>query len=246
MDGATPSAVTPNYTGAFVRAITLSDGNSSAVGALTANTLAAAAGIATGAPLYTFNAKQTAPTTLLIRAGDGEISSAGFTEGSSQILGGRLHMQNAFGSELLPLQIPVEAQYWTGQVFARNTIDNCTTLAVPTATTLAGSGTPNGAANLYFYPVVTAGKNQLVASQTVVSMASGKLAAGTDQMLFTAPGALHSGWVDIVLAAPNYLLADWGNCSGQVGTAGLFDDLPCARASFGLFRSPLIYRRENY
>jgi MSHA biogenesis protein MshQ len=253
MDGATPSAVTPNYTGAFARSVLLSDSaalpipsGSFSVLASTIATASFGANGATAAPVYTFNTKQTAPTTVVIRADDGEISSSGFTEGSSQILGGRLHMLNAFGSELLPLKIPIEAQYWTGQVFARNAIDNCTTLAVPTAITLAGAGTPNGAANLNFYPVVVAGKNQLAANQTAVTLASSQLAGGVDQLLFTAPGALHSGWVDVVLAVPNYLLADWGNCSGQVGAAGLFDDLPCARASFGLFRSPLIYRRENY
>jgi hypothetical protein len=52
--------------------------------------------------------------------------------------------------------------------------------------------------------------------------------------------------LDIVLLVPSYLRGQWGNCMGQTGTAGLFDDNPCARATFGVFKSPLIYRRENY
>ncbi|HEY8905782.1 MAG TPA: DUF6701 domain-containing protein, partial [Rhodoferax sp.] len=62
------------------------------------------------------------------------------------------------------------------------------------------------------------------------------------------PATQQQGWLDIILQVPNYLLGNWGNCSGQTGTAGLYDDLPCARASFGIYgpKSPIIYRRENY
>jgi hypothetical protein len=70
------------------------------------------------------------------------------------------------------------------------------------------------------------------------------LASGAANMAFTAPG--KRGWLDIILTMPDHLKANWGNCWGQSGTAGLMDDLPCARATFGVYKSPLLYRRENY
>jgi hypothetical protein len=72
------------------------------------------------------------------------------------------------------------------------------------------------------------------------------LVAGKSSLQFSAP--THRGWLDVILQVPTYLLGNWGNCNGQVGAAGLDDDLPCARATFGVFgaQSPIIYRRENY
>jgi MSHA biogenesis protein MshQ len=249
MDGAATPAVTPNYAGAFARLVTLTDGSvPAAAGAFTANTIAAtsfAAGTATNAPVYTFTVPTTAPAILSLRASDGEATSSLVTEAPALIRSGRLRLQNVFGSELLALSMPVEAQYWQGSYFVRNTDDNCTALAVPAATTLTGSATPNGLANLYFYPIV-AGKNQLAIANTTVTLATPILANGVDQLLLTRPGTGHSGWLDIILATPSYLLGNWGNCMGQAGAAGLWDDQPCARATFGIYRAPLIYRRENY
>jgi hypothetical protein len=99
---------------------------------------------------------------------------------------------------------------------------------------------------LYFYPVTgSTGKNQLVSTDTVPTLAS-PLAAGKSSLQFPAP--LKRGWLDVILQVPDYLLGSWGNCSGQSGAAGLHDDLPCARVTFGVFgaSSPILYRRENY
>lgn len=157
---------------------------------------------------------------------------------------GRLRLQNAFGSDKLPLAVPVQAQYWSGSYFENNALDNCTALTVPAAQTLATGASPGGAAGLYFYPVVT-GKNQLLSTDTVPTLVS-PLLAGKSSLQFPAPQ--KSGWLDIILQVPDYLLGNWGNCSGQTGAAGLIDDLPCARATFGVYgsKSPIIYRRENY
>ncbi len=123
-----------------------------------------------------------------------------------------------------------------------NVDDSCTAVGVPVERTLVGAATPDGAANLYFYPLV-ANKNQLVEANTTATLAS-PLAGGVSSLHFSKPG--NVGWLDAVLAIPDYLKGHWGNCMGQTGAAGLLDDLPCARATFGVFKSPLIYRRENY
>ena len=165
---------------------------------------------------------------------------------TTRVRHGRLRLQNAFGSEKLALAVPVQAQYWNGSYFVNNADDSCTTVAVPAAQTLTGSATPTGVAGLYFYPVTGAtGKNQLASTDTVPTLAS-PLVAGKSSLQFPAP--LKRGWLDVILQVPDYLLGNWGNCSGQSGTAGLHDDLPCARVTFGVFgaSSPILYRRENY
>src|SRR5690606_4839009 len=43
---------------------------------------------------------------------------------------GRLRLGGASGSQLLALNLPFEAQYWTGAFFATNTADTCSTFAV--------------------------------------------------------------------------------------------------------------------
>jgi hypothetical protein len=59
---------------------------------------------------------------------------------------------------------------------------------------------------------------------------------------------VSQGWLDTMLQVPNDLMGNGCNGSGQTGIAGLHDDLPFKRASFGIYgpKSPIIYRRENY
>lgn len=161
--------------------------------------------------------------------------------GSTKLRFGRVRLQNMYGSEKLPLAIPVQAQYWNGSAFVPSTDDSCTVVAVPTARTLASAAVPDGLPNLYFYPV--AGKNLLTSADTTASAVS-PLVGGATTLSFTKPN--KAGWLDIILDVPDYLKDNWGNCLGQGGAAGLRDDLPCARATFGVYKSPLIYRRENY
>ena len=170
--------------------------------------------------------------------------------GSTKVRFGRIRLQNAYGSELLALSIPIAVQYFdaaTGS-FKTNLDDSCTPLVAPVARTLTGTATPDGLANLYFYPVT--GNNQLRSADTVptVTNAVGSnvsaVVSGVASLRFSKPS--KQGWLDIILASPSYLLYDWGKCLGQSGAAGLPSDLPCARATFGIYKSPLIYLRENY
>jgi MSHA biogenesis protein MshQ len=177
------------------------------------------------------------------------LSAAAAVSSSATLLRwGRVRMLNAYGSEQLALAVPVHAQVYdagTG-TFKANPDDSCTPLAVPVARTLSGAAVPDGMANEYFYPVpapVTLRSNQLASTDTTATLAS-TLVGGVASLNFTKPA--KSGWLDIILSVPDYLKANWNNCMGQSGAAGLHDDQPCARATFGVFRSPLIYRRENY
>ncbi|MGB8518430.1 MAG: DUF6701 domain-containing protein, partial [Gallionella sp.] len=125
------SATSPN----FAKAVTLSDASGATVGTLSNTAIAATAfssGVASvSTPVYTFtnqtSTRQTAPTTITIRAVDIDaVSSSGFSEGTNTIYAGRVNLGNAYGSELVDLQIPATAQYWNGTSWVRNSADTCT------------------------------------------------------------------------------------------------------------------------
>jgi hypothetical protein len=183
-------------------------------------------------------------TTLPIDSDGVTTTAATPVSGATALRYGRIRMLNTYGSEKLPLSVPIQAQYYDATVsgFKPNTDDSCTPVSVPTARTLSASPPTDGVASRSFYPLVT-GANQLSSTDTTASMGT-TLASGAANMAFTAPG--KRGWLDIILTMPDHLKANWGNCWGQSGTAGLMDDLPCARATFGVYKSPLLYRRENY
>lgn len=234
MNGAAAPAVTRNYDGTaatspnFARTVTLSDGNGGGVGSFSPATVSASAfvaGVAAATPSFTFTSVQTAPTAIRLRATDSDgVTSSGFTEGVANLRSGRLALQNAYGSELLELPVPFDAQYWNGSGYERNSADSCTQVPVPAA----GSG-------------MTFGGN-LAAGETTPSVngatsGSGVFASGDGGFRLSRPGAGNDGYVDIVVDAPSWLEFDWRG-------AGVTD--PAARATFGIRKSPIIYQRENY
>lgn len=255
----TSNGTTQNYQGAFAKfgttlygnygfsAATLPAGSALSSGA-TAPSGSWASGVATIQARHQVS-RPTAPaaeTLLTVTAAptDGEVpaNATPATVGTGvRMRYGRVRMQNAYGSERLALALPIQAQYWDGAAFIRNVDDSCTALTVPAARTLATGASPDGAANVYFYPIT--GKNKLASGNTTRSMAA-TMVGGNVSLGFTAPG--NAGWADVILGTPSHLRDNYGNCMGQTGTVGARDDMPCARATFGVYKSPLIYRRENY
>jgi MSHA biogenesis protein MshQ len=146
---------------------------------------------------------------------DGVVSST--VEGTVSIRSGRLKMQNAYGSELLSLPVPLEAQYWTGNYYATNVADSCT--VIPMASIAMGN----------YLKQLVAGKTQITSPPGNVTLVAGKLPGGYMQL--SAPGKNFSGSVDLTL---------------NLGALSWFGVNPTARATFGIYSSPLIYRRENY
>ena len=237
MDGAAVPTPTPNYVGAFARAVTLTDANAAA-GSLGANLLAAAGfggGVATAAPVFTFTVAKTAPASLLLRASDGEASSSGFGEASAPIRSGRLSLQNAYGSELLALPVPLVAQYWNGTNYATNTADSCS--VVPASSIVMDN----------YLGQLNACKTQLSPTGNLAIVA-GKLAGAG--LVLSKPGLGNSGSVNL---AVNVSAAAAGTtCIAAAPSAATAANLPwfgpniAARATFGVFKSPIIYGRENY
>ncbi len=169
---------------------------------------------------------------------------ASLAAGTTRMRYGRVQLQNVYGSEFLPLPLPMAIQFWNGN-WASNTLDTCTAIA----------------ANQFAWDFLPAGvpgrPNNLVACNSALSVTG---VAPNYTVSLSAPGANRSGWSGVTLnlgavATGNQCVAV-GGAGGAAATAnapwlqfnwfGAGRVNPTARATFGVYRSPLIYRRENY
>ncbi len=156
---------------------------------------------------------------------------------------GVLKLGSAYGSELVALNAPVEAQYWDGLRLATHTADNCTTLA-PAQAALGNY------------------QRNLAACETALGSTPVVLTAGRAYLRFSRPGAGNAGSVDATLnlgatasgqtciaaggAATPAVAAGLGWLQGRSAGVTTFDRDPSARISFGQYRSPLVHLRESY
>lgn len=136
--------------------------------------------------------------------------------GGKDLRYGRLALGNAYGSELLDLPVPLEAQYWTGSYYATNGDDGCT--VIPAASVLLSNYQKN-----------------LNAGETTVSI-SGALSSGKSNLKLTKPGAGNSGSVDLTVNLATANLPWFGTNPTGRATFGVY----------GGNRTPLIYWREQY
>jgi len=139
--------------------------------------------------------------------------------GTTKIRLGRISLQNASGSELLDLPVPLTAEYWDGNSWIPNKEDNCTELAAPAG----GSGLALNLANN--------GSTEATLDSPLVSGYAG--------LSLSAPGVTHTGYVDIAIDSPAWLDFKWD---------GVNESNPTARATFGIYKgnSKFIYIRELY
>ena len=155
--------------------------------------------------------------------------------GSLGMVYGRLLLNNAYGSEMLPVRVPVQAQYWSAAGWRKNAADSCSVITLPTSA--------NG--GLLFYPASV--RNALAAGEVIAQIngstaATGQLGSGDGRLVLRGPGSSavgpgtgNFGYVDVVgsILTPS---STWLPASGN------------ARVCFGACgpRSPLIYMREAY
>ncbi|QRX83435.1 DUF6701 domain-containing protein [Glaciimonas sp. PAMC28666] len=175
--------------------------------------------------------------TVLAAPSDGEVAAGAVTAvgAPTSLRYGRLKMQNAHGSELLALPVPLEAQYWTGSYYVTNTADSCTVI-------------PASSITMSNY------QKQLVACETQLAptgnstLAGGKLPGAG--LVLTKPGGGNVGSVD--LSVNLGATATGNSCVSAVQSAATaakipwFGVNPAARATFGLYKSSIIYQREMY
>ena len=246
------NGTTQNYRGVFAKFVTTGYGNYG----FTGSTLPAGSALQTSATAPTGTwidgvaaivarhqvsrpTNPAADTLLTVNAApsDGEVlASAATAVGNNvRLRYGRLRMQNAYGSELLALPVPLEAQYWNGTFYVTNTDDSCTELPMDS---IVMSNFTGGLA---------ACETHIKSPTGTATLANGAIAGG---LKLAAPGTGNAGSVDLAI---NVTAAAAGNtCVSSAQSAATAANRPWfgpnlgGRATFGIYKSPLIYLRENY
>lgn len=241
--------VTKNYDGStntnpnFSKATTLSDANAISTGVLINNATPLTSfslGIASAMPSYSFSSALTSPATIKLRAIDTDsVSSAsGIIEGNALVRSGRMRIQNAYGSELLDLPTLLIAQYWSNGAWVLNSSDICTTGVSLTFTdaNLADGLIPSEVCVL---DTGNPGSSSLGCSAAASSAKRFKEPPenGNFNLTLRAPGGGNAGSIDVTANVPSWLQFNW-NGTGNVN--------PSARATFGIYKAPIIYLREIY
>jgi MSHA biogenesis protein MshQ len=153
---------------------------------------------------------------------------------------GRMRIENASGSELLDMSLPLKTEYWNGSNFVLNTADNCTNISAANA----ALGPYRGAISSANLPVsniangnpILQGVGSIVLRKPIPAPAAkGSVDICIDLGADVAPASCTA----ISSASQPWLQGKWSQIN--------YDDDPAARASFGTYRSgPIIYMREMY
>ncbi|WP_172597561.1 LamG domain-containing protein [Sulfuriflexus mobilis] len=165
---------------------------------------------------------------------------------------GRFRIANAYGSELLPLSIPLSTEYFLsdagGGGFITNANDVCVSYDV-------ANNPVSNANNLVFSNYLgslDAGEVAATVTMPPADLISGLSDPAKPLVLHLpgdvtlGPGAGNDGSATISLTVEPWLQFDWDNTDGLED--GPYDDDPSATATFGIFRGndATIYRRELY
>lgn len=167
--------------------------------------------------------------------------------GSTKIRFGRLRLGNISGSALLPLRMPMEAQYWNGTFFVTNTDDSCT--APAPANVGLGNAIGGITTSVTAVSALTSGRGTI----TLAPPAGGNRGS-IDVAVNLGPVPPGTATADACPAAPAafapaataanraYLRGNWCN------PPGTYTKDPSARARFGIARGSeeTIYFRENF
>ncbi len=149
------------------------------------------------------------------------ISASPYTLGSTEVRYGRLKLENVYGSELLPLTMPMKTQYFNGSNFQTNEDDNCT--IINTVDLVVSSGLSGGS--------------------STVSVISPNAVSGILDINLTPPGASNTGdiliSVDLDASLESWLKFNW---------EGAGDADPQASATFGIYEgdSKQIFYQQVY
>lgn len=240
------NATTQNYAGSFVKlGWVWGNFNFTATGVPATSTLAASVTLPNGSwvnGVGTINAKHqisrptsnVAPASVSVYArpvdADGVTMASTLVSPASEFRLGRLYLPNSYGSELLPLTASIEAQYWNGSAYVRNQLDSCTSI-------------PLSSISMRNY------KKNLTACETQISGA-GSLVNGKGSLRLSKPGVGNGGSVDLSVnltaAGDNTCLSATPSSATSAAMPWMGSVNPAARATFGIFKTPVIYMRENF
>ena len=245
------NTVTQNYTGSFARlGLTTWAGYGFTVAGLPAGSALAASstapsgswslGLASVSARHQVSRPSALSAETLVTVKAAPVDADGITlsgaasavAAATPLRSGRLRLSNAYGSASAALQMPVVAEYWSGNSWVLNSADSCTTLA---AASVALSNPRNAGGN---------------ASAATSSASAVTLSGGNGLLTLAAPSPSGSSLsLDIAInlgsgaadqscqashpattgAAKPWLRALNGSCAASA------DRDPAARASFGLF-----------
>jgi Family of unknown function (DUF6701) len=166
---------------------------------------------------------------------------------------GRLSIGNAFGSELLPVALPVKTQYFNGTSFVDNTDDACMQLALTDLALTSAIEVSETDGDVDISNAASCGGSGLA----IGIIANTPFVNGDAGLSFSvaAPAAACVGFVDttldlsaISLTIGSLLYPDLTFLQFDWDGLGAFDDNPSGRASFGIFQGPreFIYLREPW
>jgi MSHA biogenesis protein MshQ len=156
---------------------------------------------------------------------------------------GRIAVANAFGPEVLDLQVPMRAEFFNGTTFVANTADACSGVGIapladanasdtllPSETCVQDSGSPGASGQ----GCSVAGP---VARRYTATPPVG--AGGNFTLWLRAPGAGNVGILDLTPTVPVWLQFNWRGTGSTV---------PTARIGFGVYQGDrrAIHEREVY
>lgn len=190
-------------------------------------------------------------TSVVMNAFDLDVDNNSIDEhtalGSTRIRFGRLFIGSAFGSELLPLQLPFRTEYFDGTNFIVNTDDACTGFDAATDLILSNAievGQMDGDIRI----TATAVCPEPGVGCSMTSISNNPVSSGDADLSFSAPDQGNTGHADVTVDLSSatgldmeWLFYDWDG-------DGLFDNNPVGRVSFGIFNGPseFIYLREPW
>lgn len=185
---------------------------------------------------FSFNVSPSAPANIAVAAVDSDNGTGLGTNASASIRSGRIRMQNAYGSERLALPVPLEAQYWQGSgsggYWTLNTLDSCTVLPM---------------SSFALTSTFTSSCQSQITPTGSVTLTNGKMAGAG--LVLTKPNQAGK-----VLLTLNTSTAAGNTCTTSTPSTATAAGLPwlpmypagSVLANFGIYKSPLIDRRENY
>ena len=164
---------------------------------------------------------------------------------------GRLNIENAYGSELFDLEVPIKAEYYDGDGFTINKDDWCTRLTIDDSTDYVKMELKNETVG--WQPanqtIGLSGRESSGSAQgeglknTIKEAHTLQLDAGKAALVLNATGKNNTGYayVQANLTEQHWLRFDWSD-------NGNYTDYPNATATFGIFRGNehIIYQQETW
>lgn len=246
---------TTNYAGAFAGAVNLAltaggtagrlfvDNTAGGTGAIPATKFVSGeaqinATDTSGRISYGFDAALTGETSITLRADNAESPAASAvangTTGSTIARMGRLRLANAAGSELAPLMMPAQMEYYdaANEKWLLNTSDSCTPFATLNGPAVAVPLSAGGATNVRCGVPDSA---CTTASGSACNDAASKVSSGAVALCLTAPSV--AGNANIEFNPPDYLKYGTTDSPLYKGRAVFGVKTPFGKAGRVVFRS---------